>query len=81
MIHVQDTKIPMIGKINADVIMYDKAFILDEDQIVIETESKISGVPYGDHFEITGAYFMTQKSRGVEFSQAMNVKWHKSTFL
>jgi hypothetical protein len=58
----------MIGKINADVIMVDKAFILDENEIVIETESKISGVPYGDHFDISGAYFMNKKGNNVEFS-------------
>ena len=61
--------------------MTQKAFFLDENEVVVEIRTKITGVPYADYFVLNGAYFIRKIGEGVEIAQALNVKWVKSTYL
>ncbi len=55
-VHVDEVKI--IGKISAHVTLFDKAYFLDYDEVVIESTSKIEKAPLSDCFELRTANFI-----------------------
>eukprot|EP00825_Cyclidium_porcatum_P006923 TRINITY_DN13468_c0_g1_i4.p1 TRINITY_DN13468_c0_g1~~TRINITY_DN13468_c0_g1_i4.p1 ORF type:complete len:384 (+),score=59.11 TRINITY_DN13468_c0_g1_i4:455-1606(+) len=84
-LHIQDTKIPFLGKIQSDCYISDKLYYIDDKEFVMITTGVTKNIPYSDNFELQGAYFIKEiigsnNKPGLQITQALNVKWVKSTW-
>ena len=61
-------KIPVIGKVSANVDLVDKLYLISPTHIHIEFLSKVTGAMYADHFDIIQAKSFTQHKNSVHFS-------------